>query len=331
MDGQKIFRYTNEAVGAIVLLATAIFILAVVQTGRLRDWFEPVAALKVVLPEEGLYGLSRGARVDILGTKAGVVEQIVIVPDQRIHALVKLKERMQTFVRRDSQAIIRKEFGVAGAAYLEIVSGTGKPLDWTYAVINAYAERAPTESMGELLSDLRTRVMPIIDETQQLLVNLNAIIGKIADGEGAVGRLLTEDRMIVEVETLLAGVNTKMDRFSPILASLQTTVGNVATLSSLLAQQSSEVPQLTRDAGKILGSLQTVIDDLSRTTPELPKLIKNVTSATSDVPVLLMQTQQVLSELTLLLQKLQSHWLLGGSDASQVKTVDRISPLEVKP
>jgi phospholipid/cholesterol/gamma-HCH transport system substrate-binding protein len=312
MSDRRPFRYTHEAVGALVLLALLIFAAAVLQTGRLRNWFEPAAQLKVILPDKGLFGLSRGAKVEILGTQAGTVEQIVVVPGQEIHAVVELKEKMTGFVRRDSGAIIQKEFGVAGASLLEITRGQGEPLDWDYAVINAVAERAPTESMGELLSEVRAKVLPTIDEAQRLLVSLNTITGIIAAGEGAIGRLLKEDRLAREVETLLSQVNTSLDKLPQILASLQTTVGNLATLSTEVAQQSSEIPEITRDAANVLKSLEMVMQDLSRTTPQLPKMIEGVSAATIDVPVLLGQTQLVLYELELLLQQLRSSWLLGG-------------------
>ncbi len=331
MSSHKPFRYTNEAVGAMVLVAVLLSIVALLQTGRLRNWFEPGIKLKVVLPKEGLYGLSSGAEVEILGTKAGTVEQVVVLPGQQIHAVVDIKKKMTDFVRRDSEAIIRKEFGVAGASFLEITRGTGDPLDWEYAVINAVAERAPTESMGELLAEVRTKVMPMLDDAQKLLVNLNTITGKIAGGEGTIGRLLTEDRMAIEVETLLAQVNTTVGKLAPMLESLQTTVGNVSTLSTKLADQASAVPALSQDAGKILASLQLVLEDLSRTTPQLPKLIATVNTAAGDVPVLLVQTQQVLGELEQLLRQLKSHWLLGGAGTSNARPVERISPLEVKP
>lgn len=331
MSKRKPFRYTNEAVGALVLLTFLIFIAAVLQSGRLRNWFEPGVNLKVILPGDGLSGLSRGANVKILGTQAGVVEDIVVDPGQQMHAVVVLKQKMIGFVRRDSEAIIRKEFGVAGAAYLEITRGESEPLDWEYAVINAVAERAPTESVGELLSDVRAKVIPILDDAKRLLSNLNEITGKIADGEGTIGRLFAEDRMAVEVETLLTQVNSNIGKFAPIMDELQTTVRNLAVLSNEIANQSGEIPQITRDVGKVLISLQSVMNDLSRTTPKLPKLIENVNTATSDVPVLLVQTQQVLSELTLLLQQLQSHWLLGGGSTDNLKTVRRISPIEIKP
>jgi len=331
MRSQKPFRYTNEAVGSMVLMAVLLFIVAVFQTGRLRNWFEPGMKLKVVLPREGLYGLSGGADVEILGTKAGSVEQVVVLPGQQIHAVVDIKKQMTGFVRRDSQAIIRKEFGVAGASFLEITRGTGTPLDWEYAVINAVAERAPTESMGELLAEVRTKVMPMLDNAQRLLVNLNTITDKITSGEGTIGRLLVEDRMALEVETLLVQVNTNIGKLGPMLESLQIAISNISTLSAQLVSQDGGIPQLTKNTGKVIISLQSVMQDLSRTTPQLPKLIESVNAAAGDVPVLLVQTQQVLGELEQLLRQLRSHWLLGGSDTGMTMPVERISPLDVKP
>ena len=331
MNGRILFRYTNEAVGALVLIAVIVFIAAVLQTGYLRNWFEPGVKIKVILPKEGSYGLSRGAEVRILGTKAGTVEQVVVMPDQQIHAVVDIKKQMTEFVRSDSEAIIRKEFGVAGASFLEITNGKGQGLDWKYAVISATAERAPTESVGELLSEVRTKVMPILDDAQQLLVNLNSITGKISGGEGTIGKLLVEDQMAIEVETLLGQVNDNLGKLAPMLDSLQTVVGNVSTLSSQLTSQASGLPELSQDAGKILVSFQSVMEDLSRTTPQLPKLVETVNTAAGDVPILVVQTQQVLGELEQLLRQLNSHWLLGGSDTNGERSVKRISPLEVAP
>src|SRR5262249_21040399 len=65
------FRYTNEAVWTLVLVTVLIFVLALVQAGRLREWFDPGATIKVILPADGLFGLTQGAQVDLLGTRAG--------------------------------------------------------------------------------------------------------------------------------------------------------------------------------------------------------------------------------------------------------------------
>ena len=323
-----LFRYTNAAVGALVLIVFVVFIAAVLESARLRGWFEPGAKLKVILPPEGLFGLTEGAQVMILGTDAGEVSQIVVEKNQQIHAIVTLNRKMMDFVRRDSEAIIRKQFGVAGASFLEISRGTGEPLDWQYAVINATAEAAPTESIGEMIADVREKVLPILDDTKRLLTNLNAITGKIAAGEGALGRLLADDRLALQLEALLAQVNAEVEKLAPLLSSLQTTAAHTTVISKNIAQLSGDLPQVVRSAKNMLASLQSVTKDLSRTTPHLPKMIENADEAMTNLPVLLLQTQQTVYELEMLLKQLRSNWLLGGEKTEQAPR-GRISPTEV--
>ena len=176
------------------------------------------------------------------GTRAGEVTAIVIDPDQQMHADVYIRGVMKDFVRRDSTATIRKRFGVAGDAYLEISRGIREALDWEYAVLTASADRAPTETLQQVLAELRDKALPIIDDTanivtglaaladrlqdpegdlQQFLANLNAVSGKLERGEGAVGRLLAEATLVTELETLLQTTNTSMAKIGPILDELQ--------------------------------------------------------------------------------------------------------------
>jgi phospholipid/cholesterol/gamma-HCH transport system substrate-binding protein len=328
-DRRTHFRYINEAVGAFVLVAVLVFVVAALQTGHLRNWFQPEVRLKVVMPPEGLFGLAKGAEVMILGTEAGVVERVVIETGQRIYAEASLKQNMMDFVRHDSKAIIRKQFGVAGASYLEIMRGEGAPLDWDYALIDAVAEEAPTQSIGEIIAEVRTKAIPIIDDAGKLLISLNAVADSIVEGQGALGRLLADDRLVRELETLLARVSTDVQRVAPILNSLETTAANVATLSSRIAEQSGDFPQMADDVRRVLTALEAVMADLSRTTPRLPVMVANVNAALTGVPLLMSQTQQVVFELEMLLQQLRSHWLFGG-DASESPPEGRISSLEVK-
>ena len=218
------FRYASRRVGMLVLIAFGIFVIAVLQAGVLRDLFKSTLSLRVILPESGLAGLNEGASVEILGTDAGSVQEIVIDPEQKFHAVVEIEEAMQPFVRRDSKVFIRKQFGIAGAAFLEITRGQGEPLDWDYAVLTAEADQAPTESMGEILEEVRAKVLPIVDDVQRtigaagdliaqlqapdgqlqmVLGDLGKVTGRLAAGEGTVGRLLADDTLVRELETTL--------------------------------------------------------------------------------------------------------------------------------
>ena len=342
---QPKFRYTNETVGLFVLMAVLIFVAGIIYSGQVRKWFNPGETLKVVLPDDGLFGLAQGSTVEILGTKAGEVRDIVINPNQEIHADVRIDSEMAVFVRSDSKATIRKTFGIAGDAYLEITRGTAQPLDWEYAVITVVSDRSTSDSLSELIDELRAKVLPVIDDAhkaiimltavakdlqdpdkgvQQLLANLNSIADKIDSGEGAIGRMLTDDKFVRNLESLTA-------RMGPIIDDLKTTMQNVSAFSTQFNLETGDIPEITRRLKEILASMEMVIRDIRQATPQLPKIVKDVGETTDTVPVLVLQVQQVMVELERLLQQLQSSWLLGGGSGQPSQTATRISPLEVSP
>lgn len=314
------FRYVNEVVGGLVLLALLMLIGSILQAGVLREWFNPPLSLRVLLPPDGVSGLSAGAEVEILGTRAGEVRRIVIDPNQQMHAQVALDPNMRTFVRRDSQAFIRKRFGVAGAAYLEVTRGEKEGLDWGFAVISAVTERAPTESVGQMIDEVRTKVFPIIEDTHRAIRTVASIVEKINDpggdiqamvrdvreltrrveqGEGAVGRLLNNDTLVRELEVTVQETNERLRQARTLLADLEATTRLLRTR-----------------ADRTLTNVQAITGDLAKTTPQLPAIAKNVEATTANLPQLLIQTQQTTLELEKLLSQLRGHWLLGGGGGS---------------
>ena len=342
---QPKFRYTNETVGLFVLMALLIFVAGIIYSGQVRKWFNPGETLKVVLPDDGLFGLAQGSTDEILGTKAGEVRDIVINPNQEIHADVRIDSEMAVFVRSDSKATIRKTFGIAGDAYLEITRGTAEPLDWKYAVLTVESDRSTSDTLSEMIEEVRAKVMPVIDDAhkaiimlttvakdlqdpdkgvQQLLANLNSIADKIDSGEGALGRLLTDDKLVRDLEGLIV-------RMGPIIDDLKTTMQNVSEFSTQFNIETGDIPEITRRLKEIMASMERVMKDIRQTTSQLPKIVKNVGETTDTVPVLVLQVQQVMVELERLLTQLQSHWLLGGGSSRPPQTATRISPLEVSP
>ncbi len=294
------FRYASEATGLVVLLALVLFAAAVIQAGVLNDLFRPSVTLRVILPEEGVGGLARGAAVDILGTRAGEVTRIVIDPGQQMHAEVRLEEDMQIYVRHDSQAVIRRRFGVAGDSYLDISRGAGEPLDWNYAVITATLDRPPTENLGALVDEMRQKVLPIIDETHRSVQLLASIMGRLERGEGAAGRLLTDDRLVRDLEAMAANANDSIQAIPGLLARVE----------------------------KSLAEVQRISRDLSRTTPHLPAIARNVEETSKNLPMLLLQSRATAAELQQLMVQLRSHWLFGR-DAENTAT--RLPATAVRP
>jgi phospholipid/cholesterol/gamma-HCH transport system substrate-binding protein len=351
MNGSQRYRRQRILLGGVVLLAVALFLFSLIQGGALREWFDPSKYLRLVLPDDGLYGLAEGAKIEILGTPAGKVLQIVIDPKQKIHAEARIDSSMAPFVRRDSRAIIRKTFGVAGESYLEITRGYGEPMDWEYAVLTAQPDRAPTESIGEMLEDVRSRVMPILDQAARAITaladlteklaapdgSLQVILGDIStlttrmqEGEGSLGRLLANDKAVREFEALLGNTNETVSNLRPILEELQTAAEKLTALSGTINAQSQALPEISAKVNSVLDSLDHVMRDLRATSPQLPEITRDLGTTAASVPVMMGMTQQTLAELETLLRQLRGHWLFGGSGTAPPDG-NRLSPREVRP
>jgi phospholipid/cholesterol/gamma-HCH transport system substrate-binding protein len=241
-----------------------------------------------------------------------------------MYAEVQISEEMADFIRRDSRVSIQKRFGVAGASYLEITRGTGEPLNWDYAVLEAEVDPAATDTLTDLVDDLQKQVRPMIGEAHaavtafsaiaqdlqnpegdlmQILSALNQITGGIARGEGTAGRVLRRDEMADRIEALLARLDQSLRLLPPILAKVDRTAEGL--------------PEISGKAQEALSSLDAILGDVKQGSP--------------DISLLLLQTRQTLVELEKLLQNMQTSWLFGGSKEEPEPAPGRVSPLEVRP
>lgn len=309
-------RHANEWVGLTVLAAVVLFLGIILQAGVLRDWFRTVHTLRIMLPESGVAGLSSGAEVEVLGTRVGTIRRVVIDPHQKMYAEAELEDQALAFVRRDSKAVIRRRFGVAGASYVDIARGTGAPLDWQFAVIQGETERAPTESVGALIDEVREKVFPILDDAGRAMRALAETLENVKKGEGNIGRLLVDDTLIKDVEATIAQARTATEQ--------------IAALARTANAQDSGVPVLLSHAEQTLVSLQEIVQTLSKAAQEAPEIARNVESGTRNLGSLLTQTQQTVYTLDQLLTQLRGHWLLGGSDAPLMDS-QRLPATEVRP
>jgi ABC-type transporter Mla subunit MlaD len=143
------------------------------------------------------------------------------------------------------------------------------------------------------IDDLRAKVLPIVDQTdravralanlaeglrapdgelQKLLANLQTITVRMQQGEGTVGRLLADDQVVRQVETILAAATGAVSRLRPILGELEKTSRDVSNLTAAVGGQSQTPPALVRDANATVASLRAIAGDLSKATPALPAL-----------------------------------------------------------
>jgi phospholipid/cholesterol/gamma-HCH transport system substrate-binding protein len=322
-------RHTDEWIGALVLAAVALLLIAALQAGVLRDWFKPSAELRLVLPSAGVAGLEVGADVEILGTRAGRVHEIVLDPNQQMYAMLEVDEQAKAFIRRDSKAVIRRRFGVAGAAFVDISRGTGDEMDWTYAVIEAVTERAPTDSVSALIDEARQKIFPILDNANRVTQSLAEIAERINRGEGNVGRLLADDSMVREAEATVGSARDAVAALNVLMAELQKSAGNINALTQQVSGPDG-VPAVLAQTDQSLATLKKILDDVAVATQRMPAISKNVEGGTANLPALLTQLQVTIQKLDQLVAQLQRSWLLGGGGA-QPQAPTQFSPSQVLP
>ena len=312
--------------GLFVLLITALFVAAVLQAGVLEPFLRRTVTARVLLPETALAGLGRGSPVQLFGTQVGEVRELVLRPDQPFYAEITIDEEVTPFIRADSRVVIRRQFGIAGAAFLDISRGRGDELDWEFAVLEAQAERAPTDSVGELFDELQVRIFPLIDEAtltvraagdlmralidptgnlQTALDQLRTVTADIEAGQGTIGRLLTDDTLMLGIEASVELVNQRIAELQPILADVRRITADVGDAGDGL-------PQLLASVDRTLTTLDASIRSVGSAADAIGGAAQSTGRAADDLPRLLVRLGQTLAQLEEVLDAIRRSWLLGG-------------------
>lgn len=323
-------RHTDAFVGFLVLLAVLVLLGAILEAGVLGEWFQPTSTLRVTLPPEGAGGLATGADIDVLGTHAGSVRRIVINPNQGMYAVAEIDDQVRALILRDSKGIIRRRFGIAGAAFIDIQRGSGAPMDWRYAVIDATAEHAPTDDISALIDEARAKVFPILTDVGHTAHSLAAVMDKVEHGEGNAGRVMTDDTLMRNAETALAGADDAMQTLNQLLTRLDATVADIGALVKSAGDGKTGVPALLRQTDRILSDVRPAMRDLGDAAKHAPVISRNMEETSQDLPSLLLQTQATAGQLEKLLIQLRGNWLLGGS-GTPTSEPRHLAPTQARP
>ena len=325
-------RHVNQAAGTFVIVSAVIVVIAAVLAIRGRHGYDLADTFVVELPEEGSYGLVRGAEVHMLGTSVGsVVDEIHVDPDTgRMRATITVRKEFARFIHRDSKALIKKRFGVAGSAFVEITTGkSDAPLgDGT---IEAEASEELPGMVERLLNEIRREVVPTLRQTKlaateftalvrdlrapegtlkQLLGRLNTIAGQIEQGGGLAGRLVRDPELADRAEELLARSNTSLEELHAILQNVRKTSEELPAIAKTVGDEMEQLPGLVGKVHETMDELRKIMEDVRATTSRLPGIVDKVSADIEGLPLMVAQAQKTLREIERLVEGLQRHWLV---------------------
>lgn len=293
------FRYVNEIAGGFVLLVVALLVVGVLLAGQAQRWFIATHGIELTFPPEGSLGVQKGAEVHILGTQVGAVEEITVAQDGSMAARATVRGDFFRFVRTDSRALVKKKFGLAGDAYVEITKGSGGELP-AGATLMCTKDTELIEMLQDVVKQVKDATLPAIEQArkaveeytslavdlrkpegnlQQLLAHLNNIAGELEKGEGTAGKLLRDPALANELQGITVKINEAL--------------------------------------AEVKGSLGDISDTMD--------IVKG---EAADLPGVVLQTRETMRETEKLLLAIQRHWLLR-SYVEQAEPSTLIPPSEV--
>lgn len=298
------FRYVNELAGGFVLLILALLVAGVLAAGRAQRWFEPVYELRTTFPPEGTFGLQKGAQVDILGTAVGVVDRIEVLENDQLQAVFKIRGDFVRFIRADSQAVIKRKFGVAGDAYVDITVGQGAPMDMAgEPTLPCRKDTELLEMVQEVVEQVQQATLPALEELRKTLEEYRLLAADMRNPEGSLQQILAQGNHTVgHINALLQG-----------LEEGQGTAGKLLKDSSIAEEVDAILKKVNEAIGQLneaMAESKTILDNLKTASAVLPETADTIRGELRDVPGVVLQTQATLYESEQLMDGLQKHWLL---------------------
>ncbi|MCC5854333.1 MAG: MCE family protein [Idiomarina sp.] len=309
----------EKVVGLFVLLAAVIFFAVFVINSRSLHLFDDYIQLQLYV--QNAEGVSRDTPVRISGIEVGRVDSVEITPEHLVLITVRVYDRYTSMLRTNSRASIK--LSLLGRTTIDLSAGnpnlptledgTSLVVEEPISIDELLAQVAPmVDTVNVTLnhfSELLLAVKPgdvetLIGNTAAITTDLQAIIQKVAAGEGLIGHVLFDPefqqqatRLLDHVEQTLLTAEARLGQLEPLLEALE----------PLLAETNKTIPHLPALMSETLTLLEYVNATLVGLQPEvqqLPDMIHRIN-------VLMEQTDFLMNRVS------DSWWFSRGRTAPQ--------------
>jgi len=176
-------------------------------------------------------GLKEGNNIWFSGVKVGTVEKITLRSDFRVDVVLNIEVGLLSPIRKDAYARVGSD-GLLGNKIVVIYGGT---VTAPVIAANEYLLVEDKSANKDLMTALQTGSQNLVDVT----ANLKTITRKIADGQGSVGKLISDPALASDLKATasnLRNVSRKAGYVSDNLAQFSGRLNTPASsLNRLLA------------------------------------------------------------------------------------------------
>lgn len=203
-------------VGIFILVGVAIFMGALITLGKQKKTFTKGIVVKAVF--DNVNGLQAGNNIWFSGVKVGTVKKLELTSNARVVVDMNIDKKTKDFIHEDAKAKISSD-GLIGNKIVVIYGGTQTaPAIKANDILKVEAALS-TEEMMNSLQENNKNLLAITSD-------FKTISRRLASGEGTVGRLLTDDSF--------------MDQLQATAGTLQKASANIQALSSNMAEYTAK-------------------------------------------------------------------------------------------
>lgn len=250
-------------VGIFVLVGIIIFITGVLTLGGQQKKFVKSIRLNAVFDD--VAGLQTGNNVWFSGVKIGTVRNINFYGDSQVEIVMAVESKVKDYIRKDSKATISSD-GLIGNKIIVIYGGT--------------TQAPPVEDGDRLMAEMpldTDKMMETLQENNKNLVtiteNLKVLTGKIAQGDGIVGAVMTDSVLADNFKNILSNLDRASVNSNRMLIELN-------KFAATLNEEGTLIYDLTHDK-ELYKSLQGSIESLQATADNANVLTNNLNEVTS--------------------------------------------------
>jgi len=281
-------------VGIFIFLGLLILVAGVLTLGGQKNSFQKKLTVRAIFDDVG--GLQTGNNVWFSGVKIGTVKKMTFHGGSQVEVIMNIDQKNQQYIRKNAKAKISSE-GFIGNKLVVIYGGSmqAPPVEENDAL---GVERAA--STDEMMSTLQENNKNLLDITN----NFKVVSKRLTDGEGSIGKLLTDESLSNNLETTVNGLKQASANAQQLTASL-------SSYASQLQKEGSLTNDLVTDTiiFNRLRSTVTQLQQTSKTASEVANNFKEVSDriGNKNSPVgVLLNDPQAAADLKTILSNLNS-------------------------
>jgi len=255
MKRSTFITWDQLKVGAVILVALLIMIVAIFKLGQQAKLFTTRYSLTAFVPTTA--GLKEGSQVTVAGQLVGAVKSIEFLPvdldtTRNLKITVEIDQAVSDQVRRDSKATL-KTLGLLGDKVFDISPGTPQYRALrngdTLTLSNALDFEAVLKQASGTLYKVDT-----------LTGGVRRLVNGVSQGEGTLGAMVTSRSLYDQLNQTLSSTNGLMVR----LQNPRGTIGHLL-----------DDPGVYNSLNKVLGSADTVVAQLTGSQGTVGKLLRD--------------------------------------------------------